>query len=92
MTSAIASSVMLSAATGSATDKGEAKENLFGCADERTIWTRIWQGVAGASIVINLAAMITEGSAVAILAGIVACIVAPIVIYLQFQLQNTDSK
>jgi hypothetical protein len=72
-------------------DDGPKTENCFGCADERNIWTRIWQGVAAASIGVNLAAMVTEGSAVAIIAGIVACLIAPVVIYLQFKLQDTDS-
>lgn len=67
------------------------KDNCFGCADERTIWTRIWQGVALTSVGVNVAAMVTEASAVAIIAGLVACLIAPVVIYLQFQLQDTES-
>jgi len=40
---------------------------------------------------VNLAAMAIEASAVAIVAGVFACVIAPVVIYLQFQLQDTDS-
>jgi hypothetical protein len=66
--------------------------NCFGCADERTIYTRIWQAIAIASFAVNLTAMILIGSSVSmILAGIVACLIAPIVIYLQFEIQDTDS-
>jgi hypothetical protein len=59
---------------------------------QRTLWTRLWHGIAGASIVVNVVAMALEGSAVAIIAGLFAACVAPIVILRQFQLQNTDSK
>jgi hypothetical protein len=68
------------------------KTNCFGCPDERTIYTRIWQGIAIASFAINLAAMIiVDESIIMIVAGIVACLIAPVVIYLQFQIQDTDS-
>jgi len=66
-------------------------KNCWGMTDERLLWTRIWQGVAGASLAVNLAAMVIVSSAVAIVAGIIACLIAPVVIYLQFQLQDTDS-
>ena len=67
--------------------------NCFGCPDERTIYTRIWQGIAIASFAINLAAMIIVDESIAMMiAGIVACIIAPVVIFLQFQIQDTDSK
>ena len=56
----------------------------------RTLKTRIAQGVAIASFVLNLLAMIWEQSAVAIVAGIIACVIAPVVVYRQFQMQNTD--
>jgi hypothetical protein len=59
---------------------------------ERTMWTRIWQGVAAASLGLNVASMVIEGTAVVIVAGIIACIIAPIVIYLQMRLQDTESK
>ena len=59
--------------------------------DERTLWTRIWQGVAAGSLGVNLAAMAIEASTVVIVAGIIACLIAAAVIYLQFQLQDTDS-
>ena len=56
----------------------------------RTLKTRIAQGVAMASFVLNVLAMIWEQSAVAIVAGVVACLIAPVVIARQFQMQNTD--
>lgn len=69
------------------------KTNCFGCPDERTVYTRIWQGIAIASFAINLSAMIiVDESVIIIIAGIVACIIAPVVIYLQFRIQDTDSK
>jgi hypothetical protein len=69
------------------------KTNCFGCPDERTIYTRIWQGMAIATFAINLTAMIIiDESIIMIIAGIVACAIAPVVFYLQFQIQDTDSK
>ena len=65
--------------------------NCWGMTDERTLWTRIWQGVAAGSLGVNLAAMAIEASTVVIVAGIIACLIAAAVIYLQFQLQDTDS-
>jgi hypothetical protein len=46
--------------------------------------------VAIASFVLNILAMAWEQSVVAILAGIVACIIAPVVVYYQFLMQDTD--
>jgi hypothetical protein len=59
---------------------------------ERTLWTRIWQGVAIASFVVNIVAMVLEASAVAILAGIVALFISPVVFYFQIELQAEGSK
>ena len=59
---------------------------------ERTLWTRIWQGLAAASIVVNIVAMAIEQSAVSIVAGIIAVLIAPVVIKRQFDLQDTDCK
>jgi hypothetical protein len=59
---------------------------------ERTLWTRIWQGIAAASIVVNIVAMAIEQSAVSIVAGIIAVLIAPVVIKRQFDLQDTDCK
>lgn len=61
------------------------------CAD-RTLTTRIAQGVAGASIVINIVAIAIEQSAVMILAGIIALVIGPIVIMQQFKIQDTGGK
>jgi len=59
---------------------------------ERTLWTRIWQGIAIASVVINISAMAITGGGAAIVAGIIALLVAPVVFMRQFTLQNTESK
>lgn len=53
--------------------------------------TRIWQCIAAASIGANLASMVMQRSAVSIVAGLVACFIAPVVIYLQVRLQDTNS-
>jgi hypothetical protein len=58
---------------------------------ERTVTTRVVQGTAGASIVLNLVAMIMDGG-VTIAMGIVALFVGSVVIYFQFMIQDTDSK
>ncbi len=58
---------------------------------ERTIMTRAIQGTAGASIVLNLVAMVLEAG-VAIAMGIVAIFVGCVVIYFQFMIQDTDSE
>ena len=57
---------------------------------ERTIFTRIVQGTAGASIVFNIVAMAIEGG-VTIGMGIIALIVGSLVIFFQFMIQDTDS-
>lgn len=59
---------------------------------ERSLWTKIWQGLAAASIAMNIAAMVIYGSGVAISMGVIACIVGPIVIKRQMDLQDTDSE
>jgi hypothetical protein len=66
------------------------KDGKDGPCGERTLKTRIAQGVAIASFVVNILAMAWEQSVVAILAGIVACIIAPVVVYYQFLMQDTD--
>ena len=58
---------------------------------ERTLTTRVVQGTAGASIVLNLVAMVLEGG-VAIAMGLVALVVGSVVIYFQFMIQDTDSE
>lgn len=59
---------------------------------ERNFWTRVWQGVAIASLVVNICAMAIEGGAAAIAAGVFAVFIAPVVFVRQFTLQSTDSK
>jgi hypothetical protein len=70
-------------------ERGE-NDDKGGPCGERTLKTRIAQGVAIASFVLNILAMAWEQSVVAILAGIVACIIAPVVVYYQFLMQDTD--
>lgn len=58
---------------------------------ERSIFTRVIQGTAGASIVLNIVAMALYGGA-AIAMGLIALFVGSVVIYFQFMLQDTDSE
>jgi hypothetical protein len=57
---------------------------------ERSLTTRIVQGTAGASIVLNVLAMAIEGGA-AVGMGIIALLVASVVIFFQFMIQDIDS-
>lgn len=65
-------------------------DNQRRCAN-RTLVTRIAQGTAGASIVVNIVAIAVEQSAVVIVAGLLALVIAPIVIVQQFHLQDVGS-
>jgi hypothetical protein len=69
-------------------DPDTKKKKVF----ERTLWTRVWQGIAIACFVLNIVSMAIEGSAVAIIAGLIALLVAGAVFKFQFDLQDTDSK
>lgn len=57
---------------------------------ERSLTTRIVQGTAGASIVLNIVAMAIEGGT-AVGMGIIALLVASVVIFFQFMIQDIDS-
>lgn len=59
---------------------------------QRLIFNRTWQTISGASFVVNIVAMVIEKSAVMIVAGIVALLIAPYVIIRQFELQDEDCK
>jgi uncharacterized membrane protein len=60
---------------------------------ERTLWTRIWQGIAIACVVLSLVAMIYEtGSAVVVIMGLFAFAVSGAVFYFQFQLEDMDCE
>ena len=59
---------------------------------ERTLVTRIAQGTAGASIVLNLVSMIIGFSGITFVAGVIALFVGSVVIYFQFMIQDTDCK
>jgi hypothetical protein len=60
---------------------------------ERTLWTRIWQGIAIACVVLSLVAMIYEGgSAVVVIMGLIAFVVSGAVFYFQFQLEDVDCE
>jgi hypothetical protein len=82
--------VELVASASSDLDERPSK-NCFGCADERTVYTRIWQGLAITSFAVNITAIVIEESIIMIVAGVIACCIAPIVIFLQFKLQDNDS-
>ncbi len=73
-------------------DREEDKEAKKWRNMERTLMTRVVQGIALASLILNLLAMIYEWSAAAALAGIVAIPVGCAVIFYQFVLQDEDSK
>jgi len=59
---------------------------------EKSLWTKIWQGLAAGSLAVNIAAMVIVGSGVTIAMGVIACLVAPVVIKQQNDLQDTDSE
>jgi uncharacterized membrane protein len=59
---------------------------------ERSLWTKIWQGLAAASIAMNIAAMVIYGGVATIVMGVIACVVGAIVIKQQMDLQDTDSE
>jgi lipopolysaccharide export LptBFGC system permease protein LptF len=60
---------------------------------EKTIWTRLAEGLAIASVVLAILAMIfSSASFVTIVAGLIAIGVSGIVIYQQELLQDTDSE
>ena len=59
---------------------------------ERTLWTRIWQGIAIACVVLNIVAMIWEWSGISFAAGLIAIFIAAAVFYFQFAIQDTDCK
>ena len=65
-----------------------------GICPERTLWTRIWQGCAVASLVLNIVAMALSDSSntAVIVMGVIACLIAPVVFLRQFKLQDMDSK
>lgn len=73
-------------------ESGEEEKEDEGPCGERTLKTRIAQGVAGASIVVNVIAIAIEQSGVMIVAGIIALILGPIVIMQQFKLQDVGCK
>ena len=90
MSNAVALVELVASASDSLDDRP--KTNCFGCPDERTIVTRLWQGLAIASFAVNLTAIIIVDESISmVIAGIVACLIAPVVVYLQFQIQDTDS-
>ena len=72
-------------------EAGEEEEDDGPCG-QRTLATRVAQGVAGASIVINIFAIAIEQSGVMIVAGIIALVVGAVVITQQFNLQDVGCK
>lgn len=73
-------------------DDPEDKETKRKRERERSFWTKLWQGVAAGSLAVNIAAMVFVSTGVTIAMGVIACIVAPIVIVQQMKLQDTDSE
>lgn len=59
---------------------------------DKSIKTKIVQGVAAGSLAVNIGAMAIVGTGVTIAMGVVACVVAPVVIKRQMDLEDTDSK
>jgi hypothetical protein len=59
---------------------------------ERSFWTKLWQGLAAASIAVNIAAMVIYGGVATIVMGVIACVVGAIVIKVQMDLQDTDCE
>lgn len=58
---------------------------------ERSVVTRVVQGTAGASIILNIVAMaIYQGATIGM--GLVAMLVGSVVIFFQFMIQDTDCK
>lgn len=79
-------------AAAASNDGAEPRNNCFDCADDRNLWTRLWQGIAAASVAVNIAAIVALGSAVTFVAGLVtASVIASVVIYLLFQRKEIDS-
>lgn len=70
-------------------DDEETKEKK---ANERSMWTNIWQGAAAGTIVLQLVAIGVYFSTVQLVALVVAVPVAGAVAFFQMQLQNTDCK
>lgn len=83
---------------GDGEQRGFVADTLWSCIaatndDEKSkvLWTRIWQGTAIGSFAFNLIAIIVEGSAVVICAGLVALGISPVVALRQEKLQHMDS-
>ena len=73
-------------------ESGEEEKEDEGPCGSRTLATRVAQGVAGASIIVNIVAIAIEQSGVMIVAGIIALIIGAIVIQQQFNLQDVGCK
>uniref|UniRef100_A0A7S2YKK8 Uncharacterized protein n=1 Tax=Entomoneis paludosa TaxID=265537 RepID=A0A7S2YKK8_9STRA len=70
---------------------GEDEEEDGFCSG-RTLKTRIVHGVAISSVVLNIAAMAVSGAAGAVIvAALFAVVIAPVVIFFQLKLQDTDT-
>ena len=82
------SGVALALATGAASDTMQPGEGDDG---KRSMATRAAQGVAGASVVINIIALALNFSGVMFVAAMIAAAIGVIVIMQQFVLEDTGS-
>ena len=70
----------------------EEKESFRQKMRERTLMSRIAQGVAIASAVFAILSIVRFGETINYVAGIIAVAVAPVVFYYQLELEKEDSK
>ena len=75
-----------SMARGEDDDEAKKKEEEF------SLWTKIWQGTAVATVALNLVSMILFTAVTTVIKGLVAMGVAGIVFWVQFQVEDTDCK
>ena len=71
---------------------GEDEEELKKRKAEQTLWTRIWQGLAGATIVFEILAVIFFYRGVVLFAMIVGIGVSAAVVKFQMDIEDTDCK
>jgi hypothetical protein len=71
-------------------EEGEEEENSWW--DDRSVQTRILQGVAIACAVVNIVAIAIAQGATIIIAGLVAILVSGAVFYFQLQIADDDCK
>jgi 4-hydroxybenzoate polyprenyltransferase len=60
--------------------------------DGNTVWTKLWYGVGGCAIVVNIVAMVIEGPLITVISGIVAVLVSFLVLFYQTKLEDTECR